>query len=187
MVPKINDEFREKAAGIRLLALDVDGILTTGHLLYGPEGEELKIFNTQDGLGIKQLMAAGVTVALITGRDSEMTARRARELNISHVIQGRDDKRVALQTLAAQLAMPPEHIAYMGDDLVDLSAIQYAGLGVTVPNAHWFVRQHADHCTEAAGGQGAVRELTDLILLAQNALESTLRQYLEPRSEDTGP
>lgn len=168
----------EKARHVRLLALDVDGVMSDGKLLFSAQGDELKAFNILDGLGIKQLMAADIQVAIITGRNSPLTARRASDLGITHLMQGRDDKRVALQELAGQLGLEPGTIAYQGDDLQDLSAIQYAGLGVTVPNGHWFVRQHADYCTRTAGGQGAVRELTDLILHAQGKLKATLECYL---------
>ncbi|MBS3804578.1 MAG: HAD hydrolase family protein [Oleiphilaceae bacterium] len=182
MLPQPADRLREQAARVRLLVLDVDGVMSDGQLTFTASGDELKSFNVNDGLGIKQLMGAGIQVAIITGRVSPLTARRAQELGIDLLIQGRDDKRAALGELADKLGLAAEHIAYMGDDLQDLAAIQYAGLGVTVPNGHWFVRQHADHCTEASGGRGAVRELADLILLAQNRLEDILKQYLEGHS-----
>ncbi len=174
----VPDAIRRKAAEVRLLALDVDGVMTDGKLLFSAQGDELKAFNILDGHGIKQLMAAGIEVAIITGRNSPLTARRASDLGIRRILQGREDKRVALLELAADCQLAPDALAYMGDDLPDLSAIQLAGLGVTVPNGHWFVRQHADHCTQAGGGAGAVRELADLILDAQGLLCHALQQYL---------
>ncbi|MCG8516503.1 MAG: HAD hydrolase family protein [Pseudomonadales bacterium] len=173
-------ELMARAADVRLLALDVDGVMTDGTLLFSAEGDELKAFNILDGLGIKLLMQAGVTIAVITGRSSPLTERRMNSLGIPHLMQGREDKLTALRELAGQLQMPAAHIAYMGDDLPDLAAIQHAGLGLTVPNGHWYVRQHADHCTTVPGGAGAVREVCDLILAAQGQLDQCLAHYLEP-------
>ncbi len=175
--PEWPDADLDKATGVRLLALDVDGIMTDGTLYFTASGDEMKGFNILDGLGMKQVMAAGIEVAVITGRRSALTEKRMKDLGIRHLMQGREDKKTALAELAGALNLAPQAIAYMGDDLPDLPAILYAGLGVTVPNAHWAVRESADICTEAPGGQGAVRELCDLLLLAQGHMESTLRPY----------
>ncbi|WP_148863423.1 3-deoxy-manno-octulosonate-8-phosphatase KdsC [Marinobacter fonticola] len=164
------DDLITKAASIRLLALDVDGIMTDGRLYFTAQGDELKAFNILDGHGIKQLRRSGIEVAVITGRSSPLTARRARDLGIQHVYQGREDKEAALRELLSELNISNEAAAYMGDDLPDLGAIMLAGLGISVPNGHWYVREQADYCTEAAGGEGAVREICDLILQAQNKL-----------------
>lgn len=169
----------DKAARIRLIALDVDGIMSDGKLYFSATGDELKGFNILDGLGLKQLMAAGITVAVITGRRSPLTEKRMTDLGIPHLIQGREDKRQALDELVRDMNIRPDEIAYMGDDLPDLPALRFAGLGITVPNGYWLVRQHADYCTSAAGGSGAVREACDLILTAQNKLEAALACYLE--------
>lgn len=169
-----------KAARIRLIALDVDGIMSDGKLYFSANGDELKGFNILDGLGLKQLMAAGITVAVITGRRSPLTEKRMNDLGIPHLMQGREDKKVALQELVSTLDVSPEEIAYMGDDLPDLPALRYAGLGITVPNGYWLVQQHADYCTSVAGGSGAVREACDLILTARNKLTDALAPYLEP-------
>lgn len=169
-----------KAARIRLVALDVDGIMSDGKLYFSANGDELKGFNILDGLGLKQLMAAGITVAVITGRRSPLTEKRMTDLGIPHLMQGREDKKVALQELVSTLDVSSEEIAYMGDDLPDLPALLFAGLGITVPNGYWLVRQHADYCTSVAGGSGAVREACDLILTAQNKLGGALAPYLEP-------
>ena len=169
----------EKAAAVRLLALDVDGIMTDGTLLFSASGDEIKGFNILDGLGIKQVMAAGVEVAVITGRRSPLTEKRMNDLGIRHLMQGREDKKVALRELAGRLEIAPHQIAYMGDDLPDLPAIRYAGLGITVPNGYWLVRQHADFCTSAAGGSGAVREACELLLCACGHLNASLQPYLE--------
>ena len=169
----------KKAAGIRLLALDVDGIMSDGKLFFSANGDELKAFNILDGLGLKQVMAAGITVAVITGRSSPLTQRRMTDLGIPHLMQGREDKKVALEELANTLEIGPEEIAYMGDDLPDLPAIRFAGLGITVPNAYWLVREQADVCTVLPGGSGAVREACDLLLTAGGQLDSTLAPYLQ--------
>jgi 3-deoxy-D-manno-octulosonate 8-phosphate phosphatase (KDO 8-P phosphatase) len=175
--PQWPEAILQKAAGIRLLALDVDGIMTDGRLYFTASGDEMKGFNILDGLGMKQVMAAGIELAVITGRRSPLTEKRMNDLGISNLMQGREDKKVALQELASRLNVKSDAIAYMGDDLPDLPAILYAGLGVTVPNSHWAVRESADLCTAAAGGQGAVRELCDLLLLAQGKLDATLAPY----------
>lgn len=172
----------EKAARIRLIALDVDGIMSDGKLYFSASGDELKAFNILDGLGLKQLMAAGITVAVITGRQSPLTEKRMRDLGIPHLMQGREDKRVALKELVSTMNLSPEAIAYMGDDLPDLPAIRFAGLGITVPNGYWLVREHADYCTQATGGNGAVREACDLLLTAQGRLDDALSKYLEPEA-----
>jgi len=166
------------AQNITLLVLDVDGVLSDGKLYFSAQGDELKIFNILDGLGIKMLMSQGVEVGIITGRNSPVVARRARDLGIEHLLQGREDKREALSELTTKLGISLAHTAYVGDDLPDLGAIVSAGLGITVPNAHSFVRQHADHCTQTRGGEGAVREVCDLILAAKGKLDGMLNDYL---------
>lgn len=176
------DELKAKAAGVRLIALDVDGIMSDGRLYFSARGDELKAFNILDGLGLKQLMTAGITVAVITGRRSPLTEKRMTDLGIRHLMQGREDKKIALQELVSGMNITPEQIAYMGDDLPDLPALHYAGLGISVPNGYWLVRQQADYCTRAKGGHGAVREACDLILWAQGRLHSTLQPYLNEPS-----
>jgi 3-deoxy-D-manno-octulosonate 8-phosphate phosphatase (KDO 8-P phosphatase) len=146
---------------LQALALDVDGVLSDGRLYYGNNGEELKTFNIRDGLGIKLLQQAGITVAIITGRTSSIVARRAQELGIEHIIQGREDKLSALRELCAQLDLTIEHVAYMGDDLPDRKAIIAAGLGATVADGSDDVKAVADWCSTKAGGAGAVRDLAE--------------------------
>ncbi|KXS50679.1 MAG: 3-deoxy-D-manno-octulosonate 8-phosphate phosphatase [Marinobacter sp. T13-3] len=172
-----NEELLAKAASIKLIALDVDGIMSDGRLYFSATGDELKAFNILDGLGLKQLMKAGITVAVITGRRSPLTEKRMKDLGIPHLMQGREDKKVALMELIADMDLQPEQIAYMGDDLPDLPALTFAGLGITVPNGYWLVQQQADYCTQTAGGAGAVREACDLILWAQGHLTQTLAPY----------
>lgn len=168
----------EKARQIKLLAMDVDGVLTNGSLYFGNSGEEMKAFSILDGLGIKLLRDAGIRPAIITGRSSTLLERRAAELKIDLIYQGREDKLVALEELRADLGLEMTEIAYVGDDLPDLSAIVKAGLGITVANGHSFVARHADWQTEAAGGSGAVREICELILKAQGKLNQAWEQFL---------
>ncbi|AKH68863.1 3-deoxy-D-manno-octulosonate 8-phosphate phosphatase, YrbI family [Spongiibacter sp. IMCC21906] len=168
----------EKARQIKLLAMDVDGVLTNGSLYFGNSGEEMKAFSILDGLGIKLLRDAGIRPAIITGRSSTLLERRAAELKIDLIYQGREDKLVALEELRADLGLEMAEIAYVGDDLPDLSAIIKAGLGITVANGHSFVARHADWQTDAAGGSGAVREICELILKAQGKLNQAWEQFL---------
>lgn len=169
----------EQAKQVKLLALDVDGVMTDGKIYFSAQGDELKAFSILDGQGIKSLLNNNIQVAIITGRTSPLTARRARDLGIGLILQGREDKKVALEELSSELEIPFNNIAYVGDDLPDLSAIISCGLGITVPNGHYYVREHASHCTKATGGQGAVREVCDLILEAQGLLTDIHSAYLD--------
>ena len=156
-----------RAAKIRLAVFDVDGTLTDGRLWYGEDGHEAKVFHVHDGLGLKQLQANGVQVALITARISHPVALRAEELNIAHVYQGQGDKRACLLELLDALQLTPDQVAFIGDDLPDLPPMRIAGLAVAVANAHPWVAEHAHWQTSKNGGNGAAREVTDLILHAQ--------------------
>lgn len=167
-----------KAKPIKLVAFDIDGIMTDGRLYFTSLGDEIKAFNVKDGLGLNLLRKSGVEVAIITGRTSELVNRRARDLKIDKLIQGREDKKIALLELMEQENLTAEQIAYMGDDLPDLPAIRHAGLGVTVADALPIVKQHADLITEANGGDGAVREFCDWLLQAQGNLDKVLEPYL---------
>jgi len=165
------------ALPIKLLLLDVDGVLTDGKLYFGNQGEELKAFNIHDGLGIKLLQRSGVQVGIVTGRHSQLVARRASDLGIRIVVQGREDKLVAIREIQKQHAVSLGEIAYMGDDLPDLTAIQAVGFGMTVANAMPVIRQHAKWASQFTGGNGAVREACDLIMTAQGSLEKIIRDY----------
>jgi len=156
-----------RAAKIRLAAFDVDGTLTDGRLWYGEDGRETKVFHVHDGLGLKRLQANGIEVALITARISHPVALRAEELGIAHVYQGQGDKRGCLLELLDALHLSPEQAAFVGDDLPDLAPMRIAGLAVAVGNAHPWVVEAAHWQTRLRGGEGAVREASDLILLAQ--------------------
>lgn len=176
----LNPALRETLANIRLLALDVDGVLTDGKLYFSAQGDEQKAFNILDGLGLKLVRDAGVEVALITGRTSPLTQRRADDLRIKHLVQGREDKRTALIELLDQLGITPQEAAYVGDDLPDILAIQHAGAGLTVANAHWAVKREAAYCTNARGGEGAVREICDLICDCKGKLHPLIEPYVTP-------
>ena len=171
-------EVMRKAAQIKLLICDVDGVLSDGKVYFGESGQEFKNFNIKDGLGLKLLQKIGVQVAIITGRSSDIVARRAAELGIVNVYQGKSDKRATYQKLQQTLQLAPQQIAHIGDDLPDLALMRMSGLGIAVADAHPFVRQHADWVTDLNGGVGAVREAADLILHAQNKLDAILNTYL---------
>lgn len=168
----------ERASQIKLAIFDVDGVLTDGRLYFLEDGTEMKAFNTLDGQGIKMLMASGVTTAIISGRNSPATERRARNLGIPHLYQGREDKLVVLDELLQQLGLSYEQVAHLGDDLPDLPVMRRVGLGMAVANASDFVRRHAHGVTQARGGEGAAREYCELILRAQGNLDAALNHYL---------
>lgn len=161
------DELHRVAAGIALLVLDVDGVLTDGRLRYDADGRESKEFHVRDGYGIRQLQDAGVQVAVISGRQSPAAAARLAELGIAEAHLGRNDKRRVFDELLARLRLAPPQVACMGDDVPDLDIMATAGLGITVADAHPMVLAAADWVTRAAGGRGAVREACDLLLAAR--------------------
>ena len=160
-------QLHTSAARIRLLVLDVDGVLTDGRLYYAADGHELKAFHVRDGYGIQQVLAAGVAVAVISGRPSLAAAARLAELQVTHVYLGRNDKRVVLEELLIRLNVTADCVACVGDDVTDLDIMGMAGLGITVADAHPDVLRQADWTTHAAGGRGAVREVCDLLLAAR--------------------
>lgn len=178
MLPLTNSDLVQRARGVRLLVLDVDGVLTDGKLYFLADGSEAKAFSTLDGQGIKMLMNSGVKVAIITGRTSSIVERRAANLGIEQVIQGREDKRVALDELLSSLQLSDQQVAYLGDDLPDLAPIRSVALGVAVANANAFVRQHAQGVTALRGGEGAARELCEFIMAAQGTLKDAQNIYL---------
>lgn len=165
------------AQKIKLILLDVDGVLTDGRLYYGNNGEELKAFDIQDGLGIKLLQKGGIEVGIITGRTSKLLTRRTEELGIELVVQGREDKLTALNEILEGRAIDLEEIAFVGDDLPDLAVIRRVGLGITPANGNHIVASQALWQTKKGGGQGAVREVAELILNAQGKLEALLAPY----------
>lgn len=165
------------AQGIRVLLLDVDGVLTQGQLLYGAEGEVLKSFHTLDGHGLKMLQASGMTVAIISGRDSAALRQRLAALGICHAACGVQDKVPAAQRILAELGVDWRQAAAMGDDWPDLPLLLRAGFAVAPANAHAEVRARAHYITQAAGGCGAVREVCDLLLQATGRYADLLAAY----------
>ncbi|NLJ13185.1 KdsC family phosphatase [Denitrificimonas caeni] len=178
MLNLANIDLVQRARGVRLLVLDVDGVLTDGKLYFLADGSEAKAFSTLDGQGIKMLMHSGIQVAIITGRTSTIVERRAANLGIEHVVQGREDKRVALDELLSTLQLSYQQVAYLGDDLPDLAPIRCVALGVAVANANSFVRQHAQAVTSLRGGEGAAREFCEFIMAAQGSLSAAQNAYL---------
>jgi 3-deoxy-D-manno-octulosonate 8-phosphate phosphatase (KDO 8-P phosphatase) len=161
------DELRERARRIRLLVLDVDGVLTDGRIYMSAGGEDLKVFHVRDGSGLVALQRAGVSVAIISGRDSAAVTRRAAELGIAHVHQGVGDKAAVLSTLMARLGVTPAETACVGDDTPDLPMLENAGLAIAVADAHGALGPVVHWVTTAAGGRGAVREVCDLLISAR--------------------
>ena len=173
-----NHELLTRASRIRLAIFDVDGVLTDGRLFFMPDGTEFKSFNTLDGHGIKMLMASGVEVAIISGRQSPLVERRAANLGSKHLIQGREDKLNARAELRQIVPVELEQIAFLGDDLPDLPVMRRVGLGIAVATADTFVREQAHGVTLANGGAGAAREFCELIMQAQGTLDAARAAYL---------
>lgn len=168
---------------IRLFAMDVDGVLTDGTVFIASDGSEAKGFSILDGMGLRQLARAGIIVAWISGRPSPATARRARELEIPHLVQGRTDKIDALQEIAAQLRFDAAECAYMGDDSIDVPAMGWAGVGIAPPGAMAMAIAAADYVTTRPAGHGAVREVCEHLLSARGAKPRSTRRKAgsEPR------
>jgi 3-deoxy-D-manno-octulosonate 8-phosphate phosphatase (KDO 8-P phosphatase) len=173
------DDVLARARRIRLAAFDVDGVLTDGGLHYSASGEETKVFDVRDGLGMKMLQASGVALAIITSRTSRCVAARAENLGIDLVFQGVGEKLAAFDAIAAKLGFDRTAGAYMGDDWVDLPIMIRCGLAVSVPEAAAAVRARAHYVTRASAGRGAVREACELIMQAQGALEARLAPFIE--------
>ena len=168
MIFSVNEEQAiESASKIKLLLLDVDGILTDGRLYFSSSGEESKAFHTLDGHGIKMLMRTGIPVGIITGRNSNIVTRRAADLGIDILYQGREDKIDVLREISANTEIELDAIAYAGDDLPDLPVLQAVGLSFSVPGGHLEVKEAVHAITTRSGGEGAVREITDFILATQ--------------------
>ena len=166
--PAVPDEILDRFRNVRLLGLDVDGVLTDGRLYYGPDDAEFKAFHTQDGSAMKRLMASGVPIAIVTGRTSQAVSRRTSELGVPYLYAGVADKLATLEELAARCGVAVADMAYAGDDLADLAVFGHVGVSVGVPNAHPDVIRRADYVTSNAGGFGAVREICDLVIAARS-------------------
>nr|WP_174626511.1 3-deoxy-manno-octulosonate-8-phosphatase KdsC [Candidatus Methylobacter favarea] len=169
----------EKAKRLKLLILDVDGVLTDGKLFFDNEGIEYKSFHSRDGHGIKLLRQTGVEVAVISGRKSNSVALRMKNLGIELVYQGHEDKIAAFSEIIEKTGIAPEYAAHVGDDLMDLPIMIRAGLAIAVSDANFAVKQRADWCTVLPGGHGAVREVCDFIMQAQGNFDEIINAYLK--------
>lgn len=178
ILSKVPESIRQRAQNIRLVAFDVDGVLTDGSLLYNEAGEQLKRFNALDGHGLKMLKQSGIKVVLITGRSGPIVTRRAADLGIALVYQDARDKAQLISTIASDTNLQLEQIAYIGDDIIDLQAMQKVGLAVSVPHAPSYIQQAAHWVTTVQGGYGAARELADIILASQGLLAPFLQGSL---------
>ncbi|MCU7986149.1 3-deoxy-manno-octulosonate-8-phosphatase KdsC [Shewanella sp. SW24] len=168
----ISDDVWQRAQKIKLLICDVDGVFSDGRIYLSNSGEELKAFHTRDGYGVRSLLTSGFNLAVITGRQSKIVENRMTALGVTHIYQGVDNKFEPYEALLALYGVTPEEVAYIGDDIVDLPVMNVVGLAVSVADGHPYVRQHAHFVTMLNGGHGALRELTDLLLLSQNKFTS---------------
>jgi 3-deoxy-D-manno-octulosonate 8-phosphate phosphatase (KDO 8-P phosphatase) len=174
----MDEALQERASNIRMLVLDVDGVLTDGKLYFDHAGNEMKAFNTRDGLGMKALQRCGIDVAVITGRKSEAVAHRMAQLDIQHVYQGREDKLNAFLHLLEETGLDAQQVCFAGDDWIDLPVLLRAGLAVCVADAEDHVKEQVHWITKRNGGDGAVREICNLILAAQNKEQIVLDEIL---------
>ena len=174
---KLGSALADKIAKVKVLILDVDGVLTDGRIVISDDGQETKCFNVRDGHGLKMIRRAGVEVMFLTGRKSRVVEHRARELGVERVYQGALDKLAVLQEILNSTGLSPGHVAYMGDDIVDLPVLRRAGFSVTVSDAHEDVLKAVDLVTKNPGGRGAVREVCEIILKVQGKWEGLMERY----------
>lgn len=168
----------EKLKDIKLLLLDVDGVLTDGSIIYNDAGGETKVFNAKDGLGLRLVTKAGIKVGLVTGRKSQALRHRCRDLGIGLMYDGVRHKARLLDEIVEQTGVAAEATAFIGDDIPDLSMMRRVGLSIAVADAHEFVRQNSDWVTSAAGGRGAVREVCDALLKAKGSWDKMVAEYV---------
>ncbi len=172
------NDIKQLAASVELVIFDIDGVFTDGGLYRSDDGQETKRFHATDGLGIRMLADAGVTLGVITGRTSKVVEHRCKELQIEHVYQGQKDKLGAFETLTAKLSLRHSQVAYMGDDIIDMPVMKRAGLALTVPGACAEIAATAHWTSQRPGGNGAVREACELILKSKNLYEQAIARYL---------
>ncbi|ARD23881.1 MULTISPECIES: 3-deoxy-manno-octulosonate-8-phosphatase KdsC [Shewanella] len=168
----VSDDIWQRAKKIKLLICDVDGVFSDGRIYLSNAGEELKAFHTRDGYGIRSILTSGISVAVITGRKSAIVENRMTALGVSHIYQGVDDKLTPFKELLSIYNVTPDEVAYIGDDMVDLPVMKEVGLAVCVADGHPYVKQHCQMITRINGGNGALRELTDLLLVSQDKFET---------------
>lgn len=172
----MNESLKNKLCQIKVLALDVDGVLTDAGLYLGTDGMELKRYDAQDGMGVTLARMAGLKTAIITGRQSESVERRGKELKFDAVFQGAKNKMIAFREMLSRFSVSHEEVCYAGDDLLDLSLLKKVGVAATPANGRPEIRKIADIVTQAPGGRGAVRELVELIVKAQGKWEALVQQ-----------
>ena len=170
-------EVLDKLKQIRALLLDVDGVLTDGNIIYNNSGNEIKIFNVKDGLGLKLLISAGIPVGIVTGRTSKALHYRCRDIGIHSVFDAVPDNAKMVDKIVTKLGVPAENIAFIGDDLPDLSLMKRVGLSIAVADAHEVVRRHANWITAAGGGRGAVREVCEALLNAHGLWKKIAERF----------
>jgi 3-deoxy-D-manno-octulosonate 8-phosphate phosphatase (KDO 8-P phosphatase) len=170
VLTRIPEHLLERLVRIKLMVFDIDGVLTDGSLWYGDQGEVFKRFHVHDGHGLKMMLNSGIRVALITGRTSKIVSLRAAELGVADVMQDVRDKGQALSELVSRHFLSFQDVGFMGDDLIDIPAMQKVGFAASVPDAPIYIAQAAHWVSSKAGGQGAVRECCDLILASQGKL-----------------
>jgi len=175
----ISQENLERIKRIKVLILDIDGVMTDGHIIYSVYGDELKFFDVQDGFGITLLRKAGIKSVIITAKKSRIVKLRARDMKVAKAYQGYMDKVKAFNKAVRKFRVAPEEVCFIGDDLIDLPVLKRVGFAVAVPNAVEEVKKAAHHTTERAGGHGAVRELCDLILKSQGKWDLATAKYLK--------
>jgi 3-deoxy-D-manno-octulosonate 8-phosphate phosphatase (KDO 8-P phosphatase) len=176
-VQRISARVREKARRIKLLLLDVDGVLTDGKIVMDRRGDEIKYFDARDGQGIRLVQRAGIRVGIVSGRSSAAVRHRARDLGIELLYQRAEDKLAVYAKIKHATGFSDREIAYAGDDLVDLPLLRRVGLAITINDGWPDLRRHCDYVTRASGGRGAVREIAELLLKAQGKWTKISRQY----------
>lgn len=174
----LDAELLKRFKNIKLLVLDVDGVMTDGGLTLGDDGQEYKTFHSHDGLGMKLLKASGVDLAIITGRTSSVVKKRAESTGVGHFYQGAEDKLEAFNDLISTCGLEAEQCAFMGDDVVDLPPMLVSGLAIAVPSSASLVIKHAHYVTKKSGGFGAVREVCELIMQAQGTFDNQMQPFL---------
>ena len=174
----INENLLSKFKQIKLIIFDVDGVLTDGKIVLGEDGNEYKSFHVHDGLGMVMLMQCDIEVAIITARSSQIVASRMKSLGIKHLYQGQHNKELAYLDIKQKTNLQDTNIAYLGDDIIDLPAMKHSGLKLAVNNAHPSLKKICDYVTKKEGGNGAAREICELLLNAQNKLDALIQEKL---------
>ena len=175
----MKQELIDRAARVKLLILDIDGVMTDGRIIYSVYGDELKFFDVQDGFGITLLNRAGINSAIITAKKSRIVKLRARDMRVAKAYQGYMDKLIPFEQALKRFSVKPEEVCFIGDDLIDIPVLKKVGFAVAVPNAVEEVKQVAHHITSKTGGRGAVREICDLILKSRNKWDLATSKYLK--------